>query len=85
MSGVTKASQGADIDANAVGVGRHTPVVGGWSNVMAALRPSPTRCAMSVSAASSPNATPLVLAGPSGIAESDTASAASSVAVAYGE
>src|SRR6476661_19627 len=36
MSGVTKPSQGAAIGANAVGVGRHTPVAGGWSKVMAA-------------------------------------------------
>ena len=58
---------------------------GGWLNVIGALRPSPTRCAMRVSAASSPKATPLDFAGPSGIAANDAASAASSVAVAYGE
>lgn len=54
-------------------------------NVTGALRPSPTRCAISTSAASSPNATPRRSARPSGTRASESAYAASSAARADGE
>ena len=73
VSGRTNPSHGTSIGALAGGVGRQTPGAGVTVNGWSALRPSPTREAITAAAASSPTLLPCTLPTPSGTWASDAA------------